>query len=112
MPYYFFNRCPKSAIPRIVTLANGLGLKEMQCFPPIRQWSGHPFKRETEYDSELLLSYTPHLKYPFFVQTSNNTSHSQTDVRQVMNRLIDFCKPDTISAMADSIHLYDLREFK
>jgi hypothetical protein len=113
MPYYFFNRCPENAIPGIEDLANELGLNEMECFPPNRQWEGKPFKRKSEYDAQLLLVYHQGSKVPFVMQTSPNTSHKQEDVRKVVKKLIDICKPQTIAAnmFSDDPNLYDLREF-
>lgn len=114
MTYYFFDRCNESSISQIESLARELGLKEEECNFPVRQWSGNIFDSEIEFNRFLLLTYDPISKRPLMAQTAPPITHQQADVKKVLKRLIDICKPDSISAdiFEQEEGLYDLMEFE
>jgi len=109
MPYYYFNRCPKRALPKIEALTAELGLREIECYPPIREWSGEPFRRRKKFDRELLVIYDPNQKSPLTLQTAEPVTHRQKDVKQVIKRFIKIAQPTEISNLFNN---YDLKEFE
>lgn len=109
MPWYFFNRCSREALPQIESLAQELGLKE--CETPTdgyRTWTGDIFDRPDESERRFIVRYSGLTKEPFMLETKGETTHAQPDVKAVIKRFIDICKPTDIKRAITS---YDMAEF-
>ena len=99
MSYYFFDKCPKQAVPQIERLAKELRLEEKtskSIVPGYREWEGNPFKRRAKFDRTLQVNYCPGSKYPLTIQTSPRTNQEQPDVMVVIRKFIRICKPNQI----------------
>ena len=91
MAYYFFDRCPDSNLDELAELCKEIGLLEVECSSPEREW--HTGSSKLVW----LVRYTPSIvKTPLLLQTMPGKDYKDEAILNIMKRMLKVSKSSQI----------------